>query len=183
MSLSQRLKSDVFLIMGPWIHGGQGSFFTWAGDVRDRGGNSRSSGLEENVVRPLSQRSRKSGTRIPSGPRVRIFVMGTGDGHKDDKGEAASWAAPGRNENEWPLKRAVATPYYLSKDGGLSTSKPATRHGATLVYVRSEEPGADDWREHLLRQRPSCFQGAFDQRGGPPHLELGPGRFPLFGPQ
>ena len=45
-------------------------------------------------------------------PPVRIFVMGGGDAHKTPEGRifvGGHW----RDEQEWPLQRAVSTPYYL----------------------------------------------------------------------
>ena len=43
---------------------------------------------------------------------MRIFVMGGGDAHKTPEGRifvGGHW----RDEQEWPLQRAVSTPYYL----------------------------------------------------------------------
>ena len=59
-------------------------------------------------------------------PPVRIYVMGGGDAHKTPEGRVfvgGHW----RDEQEWPLARATATPYYLHADGALSPDKPADR--------------------------------------------------------
>jgi putative CocE/NonD family hydrolase len=67
-------------------------------------------------------------TGVMARPPVRIFVMG-----------ANAW----RNENEWPLSRAVKTPFYLHSDGGantltgngtLTTTQPATEAADHFVY-------------------------------------------------
>ena len=55
---------------------------------------------------------------------VRIFVMGGGEPHKTTEGRlfvGGRW----RDEREWPLARAVSTPYYVHADGSLSRAKPA----------------------------------------------------------
>ena len=61
----------------------------------------------------------------PSGEApVRIFVMGGGSGRKTAGGKldhGGRW----REEREWPLARAVVTPFYLGSDGALSTEAPA----------------------------------------------------------
>ena len=48
-ALNHVLKGPVYLIMGPWIHDGQG-VSTWAGHLRPRGGHSRCAGLASRVV-------------------------------------------------------------------------------------------------------------------------------------
>jgi uncharacterized protein len=55
---------------------------------------------------------------------VRIFVMGGGTGRKTAAGHldhGGRW----RTETEWPLARALATPYFLRSGGGLSREEPA----------------------------------------------------------
>ncbi|WP_234802300.1 CocE/NonD family hydrolase [Mycolicibacterium fortuitum] len=53
-------------------------------------------------------------------PPVKIFVMG-----------ANTW----RDENEWPLARAVDTPWYLGADGALGPTAPATdERPDTYIY-------------------------------------------------
>ncbi|WP_084579738.1 CocE/NonD family hydrolase C-terminal non-catalytic domain-containing protein [Kutzneria sp. 744] len=49
-------------------------------------------------------------------PSVKIFVMGTN-----------TW----RDENEWPLARAVETPWFLGADGGLSRRTPRRKRRTT----------------------------------------------------
>lgn len=55
---------------------------------------------------------------------VHIFVMGGGEPHKTPEGRlfvGGRW----RDEREWPLARAVSTPYYIHADGSLSKAKPS----------------------------------------------------------
>src|SRR5207342_2160637 len=61
---------------------------------------------------------------------VRIYVMGGGDAHKTAQGRlfvGGHW----RDEEDWPLARAMATPYYLHADGALSTARPVTASSMT----------------------------------------------------
>ena len=67
---------------------------------------------------------------------VRIFVMGGGSGRRTAGGKldhGGRW----REEQEWPLARAVATPFYLHGDGCLSTNEPApARRPASSLSTR-----------------------------------------------
>jgi len=53
-------------------------------------------------------------------PPVRIFVMGTGDGHKDQNGRLFHGGYR-REESEWPLRGTRFVPYYFRADGTLQT--------------------------------------------------------------
>jgi putative CocE/NonD family hydrolase len=58
-------------------------------------------------------------TGLLAEPPVRLFVMG-----------ANVW----RDEQDWPLARAVPTPFYLHADGLLSTEPPGSEKPDTYVY-------------------------------------------------
>ncbi|MFM7107340.1 MAG: CocE/NonD family hydrolase, partial [Planctomycetaceae bacterium] len=86
-ALSRRLESDVYLIMGPWIHGGQGG--GQHGQV--------SFGPDAAIAEPLTWRRRwfdrwlrddesVVGREPPFRTKVRIFVMGTGSGRRNADG-------------------------------------------------------------------------------------------------
>jgi uncharacterized protein len=128
-------KSPVRLIVGPWNHlamRGRGASHVgevefgpdahWGdvvyNDLRLRWFDRWLNGVENGVDREAP---------------VRIFVMGGGSGYKvlkplnliqgqGDKriDHGGTW----RNEQEWPLARAVAATYYLRAGGGLSLDKP-----------------------------------------------------------
>lgn len=192
-ALTKQLKSDVYLIMGPWIHGAQGS--STHGQVNF--------GKEAAIADPqawrlqwfdrwLKDATNDVGRAAPFKTKVRIFVMGTGDGTKDDKGRlnhGGSW----RDENEWPLNRAVPMKFYLQSEGRLTTKRPPVvpidRKVVKLEDIlRAMPPDADFQR--TLRAAYTSFafdprnpvptiggnissgtdimlQGAWDQRGGP----------------
>ncbi len=164
--LSRRLKSPVFLIMGPWIHGAQ-----------DRSQHGQVEfGPEAAITDPLGWRLEwydrwlkeiptKVGREPPFEAPVRIFVMGSGDGHRTEKGHlfhGGYW----RNEHEWPLARTQYTPYYLQPGGRLSPQKPPADGGCTSFRFDPSNP-VPTIGGNISSGDGILLQGAWDQRGGP----------------
>lgn len=169
-TLSQRLKSDVYLIMGPWIHGAQGSHSH--GQV--------TFGKDAAITDPLGWRriwfdhylkgeTNEVGQADPFQSKVRIFVMGTGDGRKDDQGRlhhGGYW----RNESEWPLARAVPTKHFFAHQGQLTTDppKPAeTNVAAQTSFLFDPHNPVPTIGGNISSGNDIMLQGAWDQRGGP----------------
>lgn len=164
--LSQALKSPVYLIMGPWIHGSQTKSSHGQVDF----------GPDAAIADELAWRlewydhwlkgiDNSVGKASPFATKVRIFVMGTGDGHKTDKGLLAhggSW----REEHEWPLARTRSTPYYLGQDGRLSTDKPVVAKASTSFTFDPAHP-VPTIGGNVSSNDGIMLQGAWDQRGGP----------------
>jgi putative CocE/NonD family hydrolase len=162
----QPRKSPVYLIMGPWIHGGQGS--AEHGQV--------SFGPEAAIDDPLAWRLQwydrwlkddesTIGKADPFRTPVRIFVMGTGDGRKTDKGRlnhGGSW----RNEQEWPLSRARPQDWHLHAGGRLSSELPSSEGGATSFEFDPRNP-VPTIGGNISSGNDIMLQGAWDQRGGP----------------
>ncbi|NOX99680.1 MAG: CocE/NonD family hydrolase [Verrucomicrobia bacterium] len=165
MALTPAIKGPVYLIMGPWIHNGQAG--SAHGQV-DFGGNAA-------IAKPLDWRlqwfdhwlkgkGEAVGKAAPFKSKVRIFVMGQGDGHKTKAGKlfhGGSW----RNEQEWPLARTKYTAYYLQSDGGLATEKSELGQTSTSFEFDPKNPvptigGNISSGEGIL------IAGAYDQRGG-----------------
>ncbi|MFI6456940.1 CocE/NonD family hydrolase [Streptosporangium amethystogenes] len=135
------------LIIGPWSHG-PGASGTGALDF----------GFAASAAGAQSERRELEFLRgADHGPAVRIFVMG------DDV-----W----RDEEAWPLARAVDTRYHLHSDGSLSTDAPARTAPSTFVFdPRDPVPtvggplllpdptnvGPQDQREVELRHDVLCF--------------------------
>ena len=164
--LNRQLKGPVYLIMGPWIHNAQGSFSH--GQV--------SFGAEAAIPDPLEWRlewydhwlkgleSKVTRNEPPFSSRVRIFVMGTGSGTKNEKGlleHGGYW----RDENEWPLDRAVTTAFHLQPGGGLSTDTPPENGGATSFVFDPKNP-VPTIGGQISSGNDILVQGARDQRGG-----------------
>jgi len=163
-ALAQKLKSPVYLIMGPWIHGMQ------TGDAHGQVyfGKDASIGDQwawrlEWFDKWLKGMDNSVGKRAPFASKVRIFVMGTGDGSKTDKGllnHGGYW----RDEQEWPLKRAVHTPFYLHSDGGLKQTVPGERWASTSYQYDPRNP-VPTIGGQLSSGDGIMVSGAWDQRG------------------
>lgn len=163
-ALSKTLKSDVYLIMGPWIHGAQNKSSHGQVDF----------GADAAVADQLAWRKEwfdhwmkgidnSVGKSAPFAKKVRIFVMGTGDGSKTKDGllnHGGQW----RDEEEWPLARAKPTPFYLHADGLLNDTKPKNAAGRMSYDFDPKNPvpiigGNISSGDGIMQQ------GAWDQRG------------------
>jgi len=130
---SKLARDSVKLIMGPWLHGGSLVMNSKIGD-KDFGPD-----VQINYaalrVRWFDYHLRGVDNGIMNEPRVRIFVMGTN-----------KW----RDENEWPLARAVQTRFYLRAahsgsinsvyDGTLSKQPPATDEPPNALESEPRNP-------------------------------------------
>src|SRR5690606_19122610 len=93
-------------------------------------------------------------TGVEADPTVRIFVMGGGEGGLANPRIATTGlfgtglSAAGhlqhggnwREEEAWPLRRALQTPYYLHPAGGLSTAAPEETEAASQWTHDPERP-------------------------------------------
>jgi len=163
-ALSQTLKSPVYLIMGPWIHGMQ------AGSAHGQVSFGPEASIGDQWAwrlawydKWLKGMDNAVGKAAPFASKVRIFVMGTGDGHKTDKGQlfhGGYW----RDEQEWPLKRTVYTPFYLQPEGGLAAVKPEVRWASTSYQFDPKNP-VPTIGGQLSSGDGIMVSGAWDQRG------------------
>ena len=165
VALTRTINGPVYLIMGPWIHGQQA-----------RGSHGQVSfGKDAAIPDELAWRlewydhwlkglDNKVGKEAPFATKVRLFVMGTGDGRKDVQGllqHGGYW----RDEHEWPLARTRYTNYYFQKDGGLSTSGPAQNRSSTSFLFDPRKP-VPTLGGNISSGDGIMQQGAWDQRGG-----------------
>ena len=165
VALTKALKSDVYLIMGPWIHGQQSRSAHGQVDF----------GAEAAIADDLAWRlewydhwlkgkDNSVGKAAPFATKVRIFVMGSGDGHKTEKGmlfHGGSW----REEHEWPLVRALATNYYFGAGGELATNPPAAASSFTSFTFDPRQP-VPTIGGNISSADGIALQGGWDQRGG-----------------
>jgi putative CocE/NonD family hydrolase len=120
------------LMIGPWIHGGGRRNNVAAGAAADPNttdfGPNAEVDLQKIYLRWFDYWLKGVENGVTSEPPIKIFVMGEN-----------VW----RYENEWPLKRAQATKYYLASggrantlhgDGALSTAMPKGADTDTYVY-------------------------------------------------
>ncbi len=165
MALGKKIKGPVYLIMGPWIHGAQGR--SSHGQV--------SFGKDAAITDPLAWRlewydhwlkgiENKVGKKAPFATKVRIFVMGTGDGRKtaDEKlNHGGFW----RDENEWPLARTKYTNFYLQESGELSQNRPGPTRSSTSFMFDPNSP-VPTIGGNISSGGGIMLQGAWNQWGG-----------------
>lgn len=176
VALREHKHSLQRLIMGPWTHGGRSR--SYAGEAEF--GLEAAINFDEFQLRWFDHWLKAVDNGVDREPPVRIFVMGGGDAHRTPEGRlyvGGHW----RDEQAWPLTRAVATPYYLHGQGVLSAVKPGAEspttyefdprhpvptlggnissHNAPPSHHNSQERPGDS--ENLMEQ------GAYDQRCRP----------------
>ena len=120
--LSNLKDSEVKVIIGPWTHGTTQPELTYSGDLEF--GKDASIGSFSDFHLAWYNKWFKNNPEsnyLYKNP-IKIFVMGSGDGHKTKEGRifhGGFW----REEQEWPLKRSKFTKYYLNSLNNLSTDK------------------------------------------------------------
>ena len=128
--------SGQHLLMGPWTHGEVPLDRQFSGEV-DLGPEAplttaNATNTKEAHLEWFDRHLRG----VDSGadqPPVRLFVMGGGSGARTPEGRldhGGSW----RNEDAWPLGRAVPTPFYLHPDGTLLADDAPTSEGGATTF-------------------------------------------------
>ena len=159
-ALKTTVRSPTKLIAGPWIHGGGNVGRSSNGETEY--GKDAALDLFAIVDRWMAKWLKGTETGVVDDPPVRIFVMGTGDGHKTPDGKlfhGGYW----RDEEQWPLARAKPTRYYLHPDGGLNTQvPPATappsgyasdpQHPVPTIFTRQ----GGGWDQRCRKESPQC---------------------------
>ena len=138
MALKKTKKGPVYLIMGPWIHHMQGRSH---GQV-DFGPEAAVDLTPVRRVwydRWLKGNEAEFDKTVPFRTPVRVFVMGTGDGHKTESGKL-SHGGYWREESDYPLPDAKPTKYYLHHDGGLTTGLPTEKTSSTTFEFDPKNP-------------------------------------------
>lgn len=137
-ALRRTNSEPVCLLMGPWPHC---STSRAHGQV-DFGPDATFDLMKLQRAwydRWLKETPAKEGQPVPFPAATRIFVMGTGDGHKTDDGKlfhGGYW----RDEADYPPPQAVATPYYFQNDGGLSPQLPEAQKASSTFEFDPENP-------------------------------------------
>jgi putative CocE/NonD family hydrolase len=176
VTLSKNKKSLQRLIMGPWTHGGRTE--SHAGEAEF--GPEAAIDFDQFQLRWFDRWLKGTENGVDREPPVRIFVMGGGDAHKTREGRifvGGYW----REEHEWPLARAVVTPYYLHANGVLSPQKPASEAPGVYEFdpqhpvptlggnisSHNEPPSHHNSIERPGDSENFMEQGAYDQRCRP----------------
>ncbi len=167
-TLTRALKSPVYLIMGPWIHGQQAKSAHGQVDFgKDAAIADELAWRREWFDHWLKGEANSVGKAAPFATKVRLFVMGTGDGRRTPEGRlnhGGYW----REEKEWPLARAKPTPFYFQSGGRLAMSKLAvsTASTASTSYVFDPRDPVPTLGGNISSGDGIMQQGAWDQRGG-----------------
>jgi len=157
VELRKNKKSLQRLIVGPWIH---------SSESRSSAGEAQFTADAALDLPAFHQRwfdhwLKGMDNGVDRDPPVRIYVMGGGDAHKTPEGRVfvgGHW----RDEQEWPLARTVATPYYLHSGGVLSPEKPTAAR--PITYLFDPKNPVPTLGGNISSQGNLMFQGAADQR-------------------
>jgi putative CocE/NonD family hydrolase len=158
--LRQAKKSLQRLLIGPWVHGGQEQSF--AGEAEF--GPAAAIDWLDLHLRWFDRWLKGEQNGVDRERPVRIFVMGGGDGHKTPEGRifvGGAW----RDEDEWPLARAVDTSYYLHADGSLGPLQPVA--GEPTRYQADPAHPVPTLGGNISSAGPLEHNGAMDQRCRP----------------
>jgi hypothetical protein len=173
LGLSRRLNAPIHLLIGPWTHGGNAR--SYAGEV-EFGPEAALADFHRELQLGWFDRFLK-GRETAASPRVRVFVMGTGDGRRDENRRLVHggyW----RTADDWPLPGTELTPYYFHADGSLKPVAPGEQAPPTTYTFDPRWPvptigGA------FSSTSPVFEPGAYDQReredfygSRPPYLPL-----------
>jgi uncharacterized protein len=130
-------KAPQRLLIGPWTH--HGNTRPYAGDV-SFGPNGAIADFDGDWhLRWFDLFLKGRSTGVENGAPVRLFVMGTGDGHQDaDKRlfHGGYW----RDAREWPIAGTKFAPYYFHDDGTLSPEKPRAVSSSTTYTFDPRNP-------------------------------------------
>jgi hypothetical protein len=160
-------------VVGPWVHGGNTR--THAGNV-DFGPEAALSDFPRDFHLRWFDWFLKDGKSEPP-PAMRLFVMGGGDGGKDENGRlrhGGYW----RDETDWPLSGTRFATYYFHAEGSLRTTPPAAS-APTTTYTYDPRDPVPTLGGAFSSTSPIFEPGAFDQResadlfgSSPPYLPL-----------
>jgi uncharacterized protein len=163
LGLSKVKKSPMRLLVGPWLHSRNTQ--SSAGEV-EFGPDAAIPDFNEGMhLRWFDHFLKKRDNGVSKEPPAQIFVMGTGNGHKDKNGRlyhGGAW----RTVASWPLPNTQFTEYYFHQGGGLKPQPPAGNLPPTVYTYDPRDPvptigGSFSSTGGLV------VPGAFDQREKP----------------
>jgi uncharacterized protein len=157
LALSAAKKSPQRLVIGPWVHGSQGS--NVAGEVEFT--RDAAIDLQGFRLRWYDRWMRGEKNGVDEEP-VLLYIMGTGDDRRSTAGRlrhGGSWRA----EREWPIARTRNTPLYLNADGKLSASAPSIDSSYTTYTFDPRHP-VPTIGGNISSNQGLMTNGGYDQR-------------------
>ncbi len=160
VGLSKVKSAPQRLLMGPWLHGRNTR--SSSGDAEYGPDAAIPDFYSELHVRWFNHFLKGEANGVGDEPTVRLFVMGTGDGHKDENGRifhGGYW----RTADEWPLPGTDLRRYYFHAGGKLSTEPPEGEAAPTRYTYDPNHP-VPTIGGSFSGQGGLVAAGAFDQR-------------------
>jgi putative CocE/NonD family hydrolase len=163
LGLSRTKKSPMKLLVGPWLHSRNTQ--SNAGDV-EFGSQAAIPDFHEGMhLRWFDRFLKGRNNGVTEEPAAQIFVMGTGDGRKDQNGRlfhGGYWKAV----ESWPLPETRFTRYYFHPNGLLQPAPPAG-DGPPTVYTYDPRDPVPTIGGAFSSTAGLAAAGAFDQRERP----------------
>lgn len=163
LGLSTIKQSPMRLLVGPWLHSRNTQ--SSAGDV-EFGPDAAIADFHEGMhLRWFDHFLKGRNNGVAQEPPAQIFVMGTGDGHKDRNGRlyhGGEW----RTVASWPLPNTRFTEYYFHAGGLLKPQLPAANVPPT-VYTYDPRDPVPTIGGSFSSTTGLAVPGAFDQRERP----------------
>lgn len=136
VALNKIKKSEVKLLIGPWTHGTAQPEITFSGDL-EFGPDASIGSFKDFHLAWYNKwfknyNSTDNSNYLYDSP-IKIFVMGSGDGHKTKDGRlfhGGYW----REESEWPIKNTNFELFYMNNANVLSKTKPNGNNSSTYIY-------------------------------------------------
>ncbi len=172
VALSKLKHSPQRLVVGPWTH--HGNTRPYAGDVSFGPGSAIADFDTTFHLRWFDHFLKNEATGIESAAPIRLFIMGTGDGHRDADGRlfhGGYW----RDETAWPIPGTRMVPYYFHADGSLSPTRPTESKSSTTYTYDPAHPVPTIGGGSSARLK----DGAYDQREDPRFPPSRPPYLPL----
>ena len=137
VGLSSRKKGPFRLIMGPWTHGDGSMGNTYSGGI-DLGPEAP---IDYNFerLRWFDHWLKNIDNGVDMDPKVRIFIMGGGDGNKnreDRLNHGGYWV----ETEKWPLDRSDIYKLYLNSEGSLDSNKPRIKDSFSTYVFDPKDP-------------------------------------------
>jgi putative CocE/NonD family hydrolase len=160
--LSSRKKGPVRLMIGPWTHGGNTE--SHAGEVEFGPSAAIPDFARQWHLDWFARFLRGESNHVATESPVKVFVMGTGDGHKDSNGRlfhGGYWV----ETSAWPLPATNYVKDYL-RDAEIRTETPPATDPPD-VYAFDPRHPVPTIGASTAASAPVFAGGAFDQRERP----------------
>jgi putative CocE/NonD family hydrolase len=163
VALSESKKGPVTLLIGPWTHGAR--TLTYSGNA-EFGPSAVIGHLADDFdhlrLRFFDRWLKGEDNGWQEQAPVMLFVMGGGSGRKNSQ-QRLEHGGQWRGEKEWPLARAVNTPFYLHPGGVLATQLPLGSHPPDTYLFDPDHP-TPTVGGNISSGQPVMAAGGFDQR-------------------